>query len=387
MKTAAATTTTTTTRFLAVAVASFLATLLVVDGLERRAGAALGARGANTTYVVRTRCISDAVKAKRPDFFRDDAVITGARLVRHNRGEDDFFSWDEGLVMDPVTYEMTGWEWDWEDGRYVVVTDEVNWEWGFALENNHSEHFYEIGRRDSPLFRGDRWCRAVVKYGRFFNRLVRRDAGYGRKIDYVFGSCDRTCPEIPFVEWPASAREAETQRVLEDTPNELGSEFSMYGTSGNGVCQFDIFVEGDDGNPNNPYSQNRLLHFLPADSRADVHTNSKKAPASWTGEVYWRDASNNKYWPSQFGPRGDTSSTKKWRVRMLLKETNIEIYACDDWIDNDSCELKSTDPYFNGQTYADITGVGMTPGYASNLIPGDCDFFAIRAGPKKNLNY
>ena len=374
-------------RCVAVAIGACAATLGALGAIGARVARTGADAGERTTYVVRTRCISDAVRAKRPEFFADGATITGARLVRHNLREDDFFEWDSGLVMEPVTYEMTGWEWDWEDGRYVVETADVNWEWGFALENDRGEHFYEIGKRDSPMFRGDRWCRAVVKYGSFFNRLVTRDAGYGEKIDYVFGSCQRTCPEIPFMEWPLAARERETQRVLEDTPNELGSEFSMYGTAGTGVCQFDIFVEGDDGNPDNLYTRNRLLHFLPADSRADVHTNSKKAPASWTGEVYWLDASGNKYWPTQFGPRGDRSSDKKWRVRMVLKETAIEIYACDDWLDNDSCELKSTDPYFNGQNYADITGVGMTPGYASNLIPGDCDFFAKRAGPQKNLNY
>lgn len=372
-------------RFVAIALLSVVATLLAVDGLERVSW--LGSRGKKTSFILRTRCISQHVKSSNPHFFREGAVITGAKVVRHNRDAKDFFSWNEGLPMSPVTTKDTGWEWDWETGRFKLETSDVNWEWGFALENNFGEHLYEVGSVGSPLFKlSTRTCRAVVKYGRFFNRLLASDKGYGSKISYVFGSCRSQCPEIPFVEWSAEDRNMETQRVLEDTPNELGSEFAMYGTAGKGVCQFDIFIAGDNGNPDDPYSRNRLLHFLPADSRGDVHTNSKKHPGLWTGEVYWLK-DNKKYWPSQFGPTNDGSSTMQWRVRMVLKETYVEISACDDWTDDSKCEVKSKDPYFSGTSYRDINGEGMTSGYDTNYIAGQCDFYAIRAGPKKNLNY
>ena len=374
---------------IAVATGSLLAVLSLVSSRASTASSGVPA-GRQTRYVLRTRCVPDEVKAANANFFASDKTIVKAKLVKHNYGSPDFFEYDDGIEMEPVTYEDTGWEWDWESGRFYVDTDALDYEWGFALENSDGEILYEIGGDgNTPLLR--KKCRDLVNFAspekNHFNRLITKETGNGNKIEYVFGSCNNTCPERPFVEWPEEQRDEETQRVLADTPNELGSEFSMYGTAGTGVCQFDIFVEGDNGNPNDAYSRNRLLHFLPADYRSDVHTNSKKAPAGWTGEVYWRDSNNNKYWPTQFGPRGDTTSTHKWRVRMVLKETFVEISACDDWTDDSHCEVKSQDPYFSGQTYEDITGVGMTPGYSENLIPGSCDFYAVRGGPKKNLNF
>jgi len=379
-------TTVTLRRLAAGAAVAAVATLGVLSSPEatRRVQSALGLTPGQTRYILRTRCMSDYVKAANPGFFREGTSVTGARLVRHNLGSPSFFLADEaGMEMTPVTIDMTGYEWDWEEGRFLIdlPTGTLDNEWGFALVNSAGEYFYEVGSgADAPLW--GQTCRDLVRYDsptdQWFNRLMSLEAT--DKIEYVFGSCDNTCPQRDFMDWSDSQRALATQQVLENTPNEVGAEFTMYGYAGDGVCQFDILVPGHES-ATDQYAQNRIMHFAPADRNDYVHTNARK-DGVWEGEQNWPGG-----WP--FGPKNDPSSKFEWRVKILLKETTMESFACSSWTDDSTCEVKSDRPYPFGWSPSDISGVQTAMGYEDNYLrsDGQCDFYAKYPGAQKNSDF
>jgi hypothetical protein len=373
-------------RVAAGAAVAAVATLGVLSSPEvtRAVKSSLGLTAGQTRYLLRTRCMSDDVKAANPGFFREGTSVSGAMLVRHNLGSDSFFpAYEAGMQMTPLTFDITGYEWDWEEGRFFIdlPTGTLDNEWGFALVNTEGEVFYEVGSgADAPLW--GQTCRDLVRWDsptdQWFNRLMSFEAT--DKIEYVFGSCDTTCPEREFNDWTDEQRRQITEQVKENTPNEVGSEFTMYGYAGDGVCQFDILVPGHES-ATDQYSQNRIMHWAPSDSRGYVHTNARK-DHHWSGEKNWPGG-----WP--FGPVNDPSSRQEWRVKILLKETTLESSACLSWTDDSTCVVKSNEPYEFGYRPSDISGIQTAQGYAENYLPsdGNCDFYAKYPGAQKNPDF
>lgn len=345
---------------------------------EPRKGFRMGQAAGMNRYIVKTRCISDATKASLPGFFREGAEITGAMIVRHNVNDPNFFHpFEPEMMMQPVTFEDTGWEWDWEDGRFYLDTDRVDGEWGFALINNYGEAFYEVGSgADAPLW--GKTCEDLVRYDnevdQFFNRdVARENATTPNRMEYVFGECAQECPSREFNEWTQEQRDQETARTVADPPNVLGSEFVMYGLAGNGVCGMDLYTSGNGGAAANG---DIIMHFLPLDYDNSLVLDNK-LNGRWAFQQMERWA---------FGPRGDTSSTQEWRMRVKLEESFFDIKTCTSWTDDSTCSPYATYNYRTGAGgYSTIDGIRVHGGRQANLIRAhDCAFYSTRPGPKKN---
>lgn len=137
------------------------------------------------TFTLRTACKTTQLAEDRAAFFMDGEKE--AYVVRHNYGTGEFFKNatkgpGKALKMERVTL-------DGEERGYRLTTNEVNFEFGFAIRNVETgEWLYEIGKSDSPL--GKEKC--TQKYGEYFNRALTKESDASR-VEYVFGSCNNTC--------------------------------------------------------------------------------------------------------------------------------------------------------------------------------------------------
>jgi len=132
-----------------------------------------------TTFKLHTACKPQAVRDAYAQFFLDGTKE--AYVVRHNFGEDGFFETKEALKMNIVDIS------DSEIG-FQLTTNEVNWEWGFALKNvDTGEWAYEIGEEGTPLA----FENCSQRYGTYFNRALTREED--ATVEYVFGSCATDC--------------------------------------------------------------------------------------------------------------------------------------------------------------------------------------------------
>ena len=131
----------------------------------------------SNTFSLMTQCKTEEVKYLNPEFWF--SPIAAAYIVRHNYGTSDFFSMDGALRMD--RRELS-------DGLYgySLTTDQVDFEYGYALENKRGEVWYEIGAVPAPLF-GEN---CAQMYGSYYNRIAPQDP----EKTFVFGSCAHACP-------------------------------------------------------------------------------------------------------------------------------------------------------------------------------------------------
>jgi hypothetical protein len=111
--------------------------------------------------------------------------------VRHNYGSHKFFKYDDGVELSRTEIS---------DGLYAWTADtnEVDFEYGFALANENGDEFYEIGKEsDNAPLATDETAKCVQKYGPFFNRVRTLDEGYptASSVSWVFGTCDAECPD------------------------------------------------------------------------------------------------------------------------------------------------------------------------------------------------
>ena len=142
---------------------------------------ARGEMHATRTFTLHTQCMDRATKLGLAEFF-----YTGAPegyLVRHNYHSTSFFESKHALKMDRVILDS-------EERAWRVTTNDVNFEYGFAFRNPVTGRWrYEVGKHDAPLAKAP----CSQRYGKYFNRVVTLDKG--TNIEYVYGSCDTTCPE------------------------------------------------------------------------------------------------------------------------------------------------------------------------------------------------
>lgn len=134
-------------------------------------------------YVLHTYCKPKDAKYNYADFWLDGEKE--AYLVHHNYGTNNWFTKETALKMErTVLDENTG------ERGYVLETDAVDFEFGFALKNTKTgEWVYEVGRGSEGLLYN---APCVQQYGSYFNR-VRTSMPNPANIEYVFGSCDSTC--------------------------------------------------------------------------------------------------------------------------------------------------------------------------------------------------
>jgi hypothetical protein len=131
------------------------------------------------TFKLHTACKPQAVRDAYAAFFLDGTKE--AYIVRHNFGDAGFFKPTEALKMNIVDIS------DSEIG-FQLTTNQVNWEWGFALKNvDTGEWAYEIGTEGSPLA----FENCTQRYGEYFNRALTREED--ATMEYVFGSCATDC--------------------------------------------------------------------------------------------------------------------------------------------------------------------------------------------------
>lgn len=164
------------------------------------------------TFTLDAKCVDDAPTAgAHAGFFA--SPITGAAVVKHNYGEDDFFSYGQKIPMQLVSNK-----------KFTLTTDQVDWEWSFVLENARGEYLYEAGQSGSPL--GRTWTSTAVKnadkrciqqYGKYFNRVRTIDTNSAAP-SYTFGTCDAACPPPP-PPAPVEVQQAESPLERTSTPH------------------------------------------------------------------------------------------------------------------------------------------------------------------------
>ena len=132
----------------------------------------------SSTFTLFTQCKTQEVKYLNPDFWFSPLV--NAYIVKHNYGTGDFFSLDGAVKM--TRKELS-------DGvyGYEATTDQVDWEYGYALQNKRGEVWYEIGANPAPLYAEP----CTQMYGSYYNRIASNDATKSS----LFGSCLNACPE------------------------------------------------------------------------------------------------------------------------------------------------------------------------------------------------
>jgi len=76
---------------------------------------------------------------------------------------------------------------------YTLTTNEVDWEYGFELENSRGETFLEIGKVDKshPVPLQKETC--AQRFGQYFNRVL-TDEDDPNTVSYVWGDCGAQCP-------------------------------------------------------------------------------------------------------------------------------------------------------------------------------------------------
>ena len=141
-----------------------------------------GAKG-TASFTLHSYCKTKEVKANYGDFWLDGEKE--AYIVRHNYGSGKFFEPKDAVKMErAVLSEETG------ERGYVVSTDKVDFEFGFAIRSKATgEWVYEIGK-GTKAFLYNEPC--VQQYGAYWNR-VRTSQPDKDNIEYVLGSCNVTC--------------------------------------------------------------------------------------------------------------------------------------------------------------------------------------------------
>ena len=158
----------------------------------------------SSTFTLFTQCKTQEVKYLNPDFWFSPLV--NAYIVKHNYGTDDMFSLDGAIGM--TRKELS-------DGvyGYEATTDQVDWEYGYALQNKRGEVWYEIGANPAPLYAEN----CTQMYGSYYNRIAPNDA----MKSSLFGSCLNACPED--YRDSAFCRKPLTEAISATAPLDLGA--------------------------------------------------------------------------------------------------------------------------------------------------------------------
>lgn len=156
------------------------------------------------TFRLFAGCIDEAIKARHPEFH--SKPIVDAYVVHHNYGSPRFFLEEDAIKMERIPAGSSGADGSCSGGTcaprnmgFQLTTNQVDWEWGFALKNSDGKFLYEIGAIEDPWPRSplhNSTCYNIQQYGRWWNRVITYEPS--NTVTAVWGSCDLTCP-VPAV--------------------------------------------------------------------------------------------------------------------------------------------------------------------------------------------
>jgi hypothetical protein len=144
------------------------------------------------TFTLDASWINSGVRAANPTFFA--SPLAKAHVVRHNYGSTSFFETDDALEMTRVGLR-----------KWTLTTTEVNYEYGFMLENEAGETLREIGAsytsdREPVLAPASTMGNCTVQFGQYRNRLIPQgNTNPALDINACWGACTETCnlPDAP----------------------------------------------------------------------------------------------------------------------------------------------------------------------------------------------
>lgn len=139
----------------------------------------------NTTFILHTDCVPEEIKAKNPGFWAH-LPIERAYVVRHNYGSISFFDFADAEKNLRMKRVLGG----WETGHFELRTDDVDFEYGYAIQNSAGDVLYEIGGSRAPFYGAP--CYDAQMYANYWN-CVMTLKGFGCGRENVFATCDMTC--------------------------------------------------------------------------------------------------------------------------------------------------------------------------------------------------
>ena len=206
----------------------------------------------SATFTVDVGCVDASVRSQNANFFSYGAQIVGAKLVRHNLDSKEFFEYEDAISM-TLSHE------DAYQKQFTVTTDEVDFEYGFALVNSRGDHLYEIGADSAPL--REQWHRlerdpehdnCVQKYGDFYNRVRTMDKS-PTTVTFRWGSCEAQCeppsppppsppsPSPPSPPAPPATPLVADRCIADPSPPELASSPFTISASSTSTAAYETF--------------------------------------------------------------------------------------------------------------------------------------------------
>lgn len=277
-------------------------------------------------YHLHLGCEDALVKERSGNFWTSPVVE--ARLVYHNYEENDFFTWERGIVM-AKTNIYPG-----DSQTWFVDTNVPDWEYGFGLKNARGEVLYEIGDNTmdvhgapkgtpqtvAPLFQQQN---CTNMYGMHHNRIATIDVMNSERPGYVdstFGSCRKDCvlKGDPW-DWSAADKERMTTVMASNPPVGLGSSFMMYGTNDPGVCTLNLMAKAGCGIAQDDI----VLHADPRPNQGIMIFDFLTC-GQWTSDYSgWR----TKQWGDlkELGPSAENVKGQKWKFTYFYTAAGLKV--------------------------------------------------------------
>jgi len=149
------------------------------------------------TFTLDASWIDKTIRAANPTFFA--SPLSKAYILRHNYGSTSFFEDEDALEMTRVGLR-----------RWTLATNEVNYEYGFMLENENGAKLREIGawytnERESVTAPSANMKNCTVTFGQYRNRLISQtDTTPAFDANACFGACGEEC-ELPDAPTPMAS--------------------------------------------------------------------------------------------------------------------------------------------------------------------------------------
>lgn len=298
--------------------------------------------GTAMTHTLHVGCESARVKSFNPSFWTSE--IVEARIVKHDYDTDNgrsgasFFKWEDGLVMNNLNNLQPG-----DTATFELQTNDLNYEYGYALKNANGDIHYEIGTVDAaPLGGATGTC--TTGFGKYHNRIITHDWNRSEAlgfIDATFGECKPNCmpenPDSPW-DWSAEDRAKATQVMKTQPPTGLNARFMMFGVNSGGICTLNLHTQRGS-------CDDILVHFDPRPKTNNFITDNLRCGV-WQGQYV--------YLPWSTSEMGSTQENDDTRWKFVFQyhtdgldiELNGEHYAKYAW--------NSQDGGYNTVSYIEI---------------------------------
>ena len=281
--------------------------------------------GTPITYTLHVGCESSRVRSYNPTFWNSD--IVEARIVRHNYPGGKFFEWDDGLVMTNLANLQPG-----DTKTFELQTNQLNYEYGFALKNANGDIHYEVGAMGTgPISGSEGNC--TTAFGKWHNRIITNDykrSEYLGFVDATFGECNANCmpanPDSPW-DWSDTDKAKATQVMKTQPPKGLNARFMMFGQNSGGICTLNLHTQRGT-------CDDILVHFDPRPKTNNFITDNLRCGV-WQGQYVYLPWSDEK-----MGSVNENDDTRwkfvfQYHTDGLNIELNGEQYAKYAWNSQD----------------------------------------------------